>query len=344
MKVLILDYLNECVLEQNILGSGHTVVCLSCKHENELPIEIETADAIIVYHHVHLSETTLKRMKACKVIVRGGVGFDNVDYRAAGKLGIPVVNVPDYGTNDVADHAIALLLSLVRKIPVYHDALRNNPLGNWKPEIGGDIRRITGTKIGIVGLGRIGTAFAHRAKAFGMHVSFYDPYVPDGTDKAHHLHQHHSLESLVESCDYISIHAPLTSETRDMFNEQLFSKLKLGATLINVSRGEIVSPTAVFASLQDNTLSAFGADVFQPEPPNPDDALLLAYHKREAWIEGRMILTPHMAFYAEESRNELRSKSAMRANEVLSGKRARNCINGEYLVNSRTPVAALNNQ
>jgi lactate dehydrogenase-like 2-hydroxyacid dehydrogenase len=168
MKYGILDYLSECEVEQSVLGAGAEIECLNCQHESELPERISSLSAVMLWHVITLTADVIEKLKECRVIVRVGVGYDNVDRVAAGKAGIPVVIIPDYGTNDVADHTMALLLSLCRQLPNYRDALRNDPVNGWKPESGGEIHRLTGTVLGIVGLGRIGTAVALRAKSFGM--------------------------------------------------------------------------------------------------------------------------------------------------------------------------------
>lgn len=339
MKIGILDYLTESSIEQKILGMDAKIKCLSCTHENDLPKEIENFEGIMLFHHFYLSASSLQKMKSCKVLVRVGVGYDNVDYKAAGELGIPVVNVPDYGTNDVADHAFALMLSIERKLLVYNDALRADPIKGWNPGLGGNISRLTGTKLGIIGLGRIGTAFALRSKAFGMEVSFYDPYIADGIDKALQINRTWSLETLFKENRIISIHAPLTDETKGMINEKLFTKDTSHLTLLNVSRGEIVSTDAVYNALLNNRLKAFGADVLSQEPPDTKHPLIKSFMLNEPWLEGRVQLTPHSAFYAVESRNELRTKAAERLKEMMLGIPLRNCVNFAYLKNSRTKVA-----
>ncbi len=338
IKVAVIDYLEESLLEEDILGDCAEVKCLHAKNEDEIHDYIEEADAIILYHHVTVTCRSLNRMKNVKIIVRAGVGFDNIDIVAAGRLGIVVANVPDYGTNDVADHTIALMLSLVRKIHVFHEALENNTTSNWQPGVAGEISRLTDTKLGIVGLGRIGTAVALRAKAFGMHVSFFDPYIESGWDKALALKRFSDLHELVSVSDFISIHTPLTGETKNMFNKELLLSCKSDATLLNVSRGEIVSLDAVYDALFSNRLRAFGTDVLEIEPPAHDHPLIKAYNQRAGFLKGRLLITPHMAFYAKESREELRRKSALAILSMINNKPIENCINYSFLQNSQVIV------
>ena len=197
MKFGILDYLTEATVEQEVLGSEAQIKCFVCTDESQLPDEISTLTALMVWHTVTLTSKTLRRLDACRAIIRVGVGFDNVDCVSAGELGIPVVNIPDYGTNDVADHALSLLLAANRKLLVYDEAIRRDPVSGWDPDIAIDARRLTNSTLGIVGLGRIGMAVAMRAKAFGMQVMFYDPYLPDGYDKALQMQRCDSLEEMV---------------------------------------------------------------------------------------------------------------------------------------------------
>ncbi|MCE3229969.1 MAG: hypothetical protein K0S32_4520 [Bacteroidetes bacterium] len=339
-KIAVIDYLTETSLEQKVIGENATLQCLHCKTEKEIPDSISEADAVLLYHHVTLTSLSLKKMKNVKLIVRVGVGFDNVDLETAGKLGITVVNVPDYGTNDVADHALGLLLGLARKINVFNEALEKDAVNNWKPEIAGEIHRLTNAKLGIVGLGRIGTAFALRAKALGLQLSFYDPYLASGWDKVLNITRKYDLKEMLGECDYVSIHTPLTTETRGMFNSEIISACKTGATIINVSRGEIISIDAMYESLLSNKIKAYGVDVLEQEPPSPDHPLIKAFMSKADFLKGRLIITPHMAFYAKESREELRVKSAQLIRAMIDGKPLWNCVNQKYLVNP--PIKVLN--
>lgn len=334
----IFDYLTDPDVEAEVLGADAAIRCFACTDEDALPDEIETLTAAMLWHNVTITERTLRRLRSCRAVVRVGVGFDNVDYAAAGALGIPVVNVPDYGTNDVADHAFALLLTMCRKLHVYNEAIRSDPAGAWEPGVAGEVRRLTGTTLGLVGLGRIGAAVARRAQAFGMRVAFYDPYLPDGYDKTFQVQRCDSLGALVEMSDYLSLHAPLTEETRGMVGRELLRRCKPGMTLVNTARGGIVVLDAVYEALSSGRLRAFAADVLEREPPDPAHPLLAAYAGREAWLDGRVFLTPHAAFYAEESRRELRVKAAQRMLQAARGEPLRNCVNTAYLVRPRTSV------
>jgi len=334
----ILDHLTEASIEREVLGPDADIRCLNCGSEADLPRDLSDLHAIMVWHYVQLSAASLERLTSCRVIVRVGVGFDTVDIRAAGAFGIPVVNIPDYGTNDVADHVMAILLSLTRRLPVYHDALRNDPVCGWVPAVGGEVRRLTGAALGIVGLGRIGTAVAARARAFGMRVRFYDPYLPDGYEKSLQVERLQTLPELAAQSDYLSMHVPLTPETDGMIDDKVLESARPGLTLINTARGRVVRLDAVYRALLGGRLRAFGADVLEDEPPLRSHPLIEAFSSRQQWIDGRVLLTPHAAFYAEESRREMRQKAAARMRDAVTGVPLRNCVNFRYLRHSRVQV------
>lgn len=336
MKYGILDYQKESSIEERIVDGE--IICYGCRAEDELPDNIAQLDAVSLWHDITLSEKTITRLERCKAIVRIGVGFDSVDIQSAGRLGIPVLNIPDYGTNDVADHAFALLLSLVRKIPLYQKRLVQSTQMNWIPAIGGEIHRLTDQVMGIVGMGRIGTAVARRAQAFGMKVIFYDPYLPRGFEKTYQCRRADSLEELLIVADVVSLHTPLTEQTQGMINEQRLKNAKRGMLLINTSRGGVVKNDAVYYALRTGILRGFAADVLEQEPPCNADALIRAFMGKENGLEDHILLTPHAAFFAQESQAEMREKSAIQMYRAANGLSVMNCVNKEYLINPRIKV------
>lgn len=333
MKFAILDSFTDNTIEKDVC-KGNEFICYEARAEEDLPDDIEELDGCMVWHYINITEKTLNRLKKCKVIVRIGVGYDSVDIKAAGKRGIAVCNVPDYGTNDVADHAMALLLACCRSINLYDKALHKDVLSNWNPEIGREINRLTDANIGIVGMGRIGHAVSLRAKSFGMNVLFYDPYIPDGYDKSYHIKRVETLEELFENSHYISIHAPLTDETKGMINGRLFDRVANPIVLINTARGGIVELEDVYDAMKCGKICKFAADVLQTEPPSAEYKIIKAILNEED-ISDRVILTPHAAFYAQQSQIEMREKAAMILRDMAKGLKLRNCVNKEYIVNSR---------
>jgi len=209
-KVVVTDFIHDGFEpERTILGDIAEVIGLDARSEGELPGRIEDADAIMLYHAISLSRATIERLNRCRLIVRCGVGYDNVDHVFAKSRSIPVANVPDYGTEEVADSAIGMMLSLARGIHFLNSRLRGGE-GFWSYQQAAPIHRLRGRTLGIIGLGRIGTATALRARALGMDVAFFDPYVPDGLDKATGTRRVSLLDELLAQAHVISVHCPLT--------------------------------------------------------------------------------------------------------------------------------------
>ena len=195
----------------------------------------------------------------CRILVTPSVGFDKLDLAAWGELGIPICNVPDYGTMEVADHAIALMMTLMKGIEFHTTALRADPRGNWRPALNPYGRRLSTCTFGVIGIGRIGTAAALRAKAFGMDVVFYDPYVSNGVDLSLGVRRVHSLEDLMRQSDVVSVHAPLSDLTRKLVGAKAFAAAKPGLILVNTARGEIVDLDALYDAMRDNKVPPRGS-------------------------------------------------------------------------------------
>lgn len=326
-NVLIPDRLTPpATIEHEILGDIAEITLSVAMHTSEISDDIwESTHAILAWHDLIFDEAVLKKCKNCKTIVRVGVGFDNIDLDAAKRLGIIVCNVPDYGTGEVADQAMAFILSLSRGLPAGSAGVRS---GNefWTWERVGSLYRLDGATLGIIGLGRIGTAVARRAQAFGMNVVFFDPYLPDGMDKALAVTRMNSLTELLTKSDIVSFHTPLTHETRGMADQTFFSTMKPDAIFVNTARGAIVDLDALYHALKSNHIRAAGLDVLPVEPPDRSHPLLKAWIDSEQWIADRLQITPHSAFWSHEAYVEMRSKAAIEARSILLGKPPRNRI------------------
>ena len=312
--------------EERILGDLADVVALDAFSEEALEGRVEKADAIMMYHFLSIGRRTIQRLEKCKIIVRCGVGYDNVDRVAARERGIIVANVPDYGTEEVADSAIAMLLTMMRGVSSMNTRLQARQ-GEWIYEQVRPLHRLRGLKLGIVGLGRIGTATALRAKALGFDVLFHDPYVVDGTDKALGLTRCETLEEMLPRVQALSIHCPRTPETQGLVDARTLALLPKGAFLVNTARGGCVDALAVLASVESEHLRGAALDVLEVEPPSDDDPLIAAWRTPGTLAHARVIINPHAAFYSEEGLDDMRIKGSTNIRRVLEGKSPRNVVN-----------------
>jgi len=266
------------------------------------------ADGVFVTY-AKLPGELLRQFKRCKVIGRFGLGVDNIDVKTAAELGIVVTYVPDYCLQEVSDHAMALLLALARKIPFSNTLVQ---AGRWEMPAVVPMRRLEGRTLGLVGFGNIPRRLAPKAMAFGLKVVAYDPYAPADAARAAGVRLV-EFEQLLAISDYVSLHAPLTPQTRGLFNADAFSKMKNGAYLINTARGPLIDEHALIAALDSGYLEGAALDVVATEPLSKDSRLL---------GRANVILTPHTAFYSVEALEELQTKCATDVARVLSGEKA----------------------
>jgi D-3-phosphoglycerate dehydrogenase len=266
------------------------------------------ADAILVTY-AKLTRDLIMQLTRCRAIGRFGLGVDNIDLVAAKEKGIAVNYVPDYCIREVSDHAMALLLALIRKIPFSNKLVQS---GRWEMPAVVPIRRIEGTVLGLIGFGHIPRLVAPKAKAFGMKVIAFDPYAKPDVFKAAGV-ENVDFDTLLRTSDYISVHAPLTLQTRGMVNADAFGKMKKGAYIVNTARGPLIDEAALIAALDSGHIGGAGLDVVAVEPLAKDSPLL-----------GRdnVIISPHTAFYSIEALEELQSKCAADVARVLSGGKA----------------------
>jgi D-3-phosphoglycerate dehydrogenase / 2-oxoglutarate reductase len=266
------------------------------------------ADAILVTY-AKLTRDILLQLTKCKAIGRFGLGVDNIDLPTAKEKGIAVNYVPDYCIREVSDHAMALLLTLIRKIPL---ANRLVQAGRWEMPAVVPIRRLEGTVLGLIGFGHIPRLVAPKAQAFGMKVTAYDPFVKPEQFKALNV-EGVDFDSLLKNSDYISVHAPLLPATRGMLNADAFAKTKKGVYIVNTARGPLIDEPALVAALDAKQVGGAALDVVATEPLAKDSPLL-----------GRdnVIVTPHTGFYSVEALEELQTKCAADVARVLSGEKA----------------------
>ncbi|MBV9735618.1 MAG: C-terminal binding protein [Acidisphaera sp.] len=317
-------------VERSIYGPEVRVLMRATPSLAELSDEdCAATNGLMIFRH-YAPGAALSRFPRLRAIVRMGVGYDRLDRAYAAEHGIVVCNVPDYGTAEVADHAIALTLALRRGLLLHHAAQRRDPPAGWTTIDSPMIRRAETLAFGIVGLGRIGTAAALRARAFGYRVVFFDPYAPNGMERALGIDRAASLSDLLRQSDTLSLHAPLTRETTGMIGRAELSLLPDGAVVVNTARGPILDVDALGEALRDGHVAGAGLDVLAVEPPvEPVPWLLRAYRAREPWLEGRLIVTPHSAFHTPEAWQDIRVKSAETMRAALLGPRPQNVITPE---------------
>ncbi len=281
-----------------------------------------SADAILVTY-AKITADIIQQLTRCRIISRFGIGVDNVDLAAATAKGIVVTKVPDYCIDEVSDHAMALLLAAVRKIPFSDTRVHG---GEWKMPSVVPIHRLRGTTLGLVGFGRIPQLVAPKAQAFGMAVIASDPFIPSEVMAKAGVASV-TFDELVARADYVSIHAPLTPDTRHLFNADVLARMKPTAYLINTARGPLVDESALVEALDAGRLAGAALDVVEQEPPPPGSPLLTCRN---------LILTPHTGFYSEESLVELQTKATEEVVRVLGGQPPRNPVNPEALKSART--------
>jgi D-3-phosphoglycerate dehydrogenase len=297
-------------------------ITIACQTEQALVAAARDVDGIYAGNEPY-TRRILEQLGRVKVISRPAVGFDQVDIEAAAELGIVVTHVPDYCTDEVSDHALALLLGLHRRIPWLAWAIRD---GRWAqaPVYGGDRpasfhagevpgprRQLRDQTLGIVGFGRIGRRVAEKARGFGLRLLAHDPYLPADAGAPYGVTMT-DLDSLLAEADLVTIHCLLNAGTHGLIGAAQFARMKPTAVLVNTARGPIVDPDALVAALQGGQIAAAALDVTDPEPPAADSPLLSLPN---------LILTPHSAYYSDRSRAEVRRRGIEHALAVLRGER-----------------------
>jgi len=293
---------------------GRTLVVANCSAVNDTKVAVAGADVVLVNFAPFPAEV-LSVLAPGAVLIRYGIGYDNIDVKSATALGIKVCNVPDYGGETVADHTVACLLGLLRRTGQYTNAIRGT--GWVEPRALGEIRAFSATTVGLVGTGRIGLAVADRLRAFGFRVIAFDPFAAVETVAAHGV-ELVGLDELLDRSDAISLHAPLTSETKHLIGTETLAKMRHSAVLVNTARGGLVDEAAVAAALASGQLGGAALDVFDPEPLASDSPL------RDF---DNVILTPHAAFYSVESLDNLQRLAAEEAGRALAGEPLRCPVN-----------------
>ena len=294
---------------------GAELVLRNCKSEEEIIDLAHDADVLATRRNL-ITRKVIEQLRNCKLIIRYGVGYDNIDIEAASKRGIPVANVPDYCMEEVSDQALALMLSCARKISANDKRIRN---GAWNITKSDPVFKIRGKVAGIIGLGRIGKVFLRKIQAFEFDkILVCDPYIDKDQTEVKFGIQIVPFEMLLKNADYISLHVPLTKETKGFMNDRTFDLMKNSSILINTSRGKVMDQNALYSALKQGKINSAGIDVFEEEPL-PNDSPLLTLDN--------IVLSDHAAWYSEDSELELKIKMAETVSDALTGKKIRNVVN-----------------
>lgn len=294
-KVVVTDSIwGEVEVETRVLEVAGLQVVLAPNPE-VLPEIAQDAVALIV-QYAPITRQLLARLPQVRVISRYGVGVDNVDLEAARELGIWIANVPDYGTEEVTLHTLALILALLRRVPIQNQLARQ---GHWDSKAAGPIPRASHLTLGLVGLGRIGRRVAEKARNFFGKILAYDPWVSSWPEEVAHAQE---VAQVFRESQVVSLHLPLTRETKGLVGRELLALMPQGSYLVNTARGGLVQVEAVRWALEEGILEGVALDVLPQEPPSSELLTLLDHPK--------VVLTPHMAWYSEASEKELRRLAA----------------------------------
>ncbi|PAE25723.1 hydroxyacid dehydrogenase [Bacillus sp. 7894-2] len=311
LKVLLTDYEFENLkYEEDVFkdsGLDIEFVKAQCKTEDEVAEQAKHADAIL-NQYAPISRRVIESLENTKVISRYGVGVNTIDLDAANEKGITVANVPDYGMEEVSNHALALLLSWARKVTLLNNEVKR---GNWDFKACVPIHRFTNQTVGVLGFGRIPRRFIEKVKPLGFKLAAYDPFV-SAEDMASAGVQKMELHEIISEADYLSVHVPLIKDTFHLLNADRFSQMKKNAVIINTARGPIIDEKALIEALENGKIAGAALDVAEEEPISIDSPLL---HM------DNVIITPHSAWYSEEAMVELRQKAAKNIVQVLKGEK-----------------------
>ena len=315
--IVVTDRISDPSVERDILGDDYRLVFLPDHNGTERNQILSEAVGLLVWHEP-ITKDFLDLTFNCKIILRYGAGVDNIDLEAAKHKGIAVCNTPDYGVDEVADTTCALMLDAVRQIRGYEKRLIDGDNVWGAPSIA-PLKRTSEHKLGIIGMGRIGTSVARKMQSFGMSVVFYDPHVARGFEKSIGVKRVEDLKSLQEFSTIISLHCPLTAETKGMVDRNFLEFLNPNTILINTARGGLVSNLDVLhEGLVSGKISFIGLDVLPVEPALITEEPLRSWMNDKEFMS-RVSITPHTAYYSEDSYSELRVKAAKNIERYFHG-------------------------
>ena len=316
--VVVTDRISEPDIERNLLGSQFEVVYLP-----QVPLEkrievLGEAYALFVWHST-INKEVISQLKKCEIVIRYGTGVDNLDLSLLEENGIVVANCPDYGVDEVADSAAAMILYGVRQLGefAWANILHSDSWGSGSKR---ELRRTRELPLGIIGLGRIGTAVALRMKSFGMQVGFYDPFAARGLEKSLNIRRFETAEELISNSKIITLHCPLTPTTKEMVDSKFLGQLNPSTILINTARGGLIkSLKELDNALEYGHLGFLGMDVLPEEPPKIDSDIVTKWQDKNSDISKRVLITPHVAYYSSDSLKEIRIKAVQNLINFVNG-------------------------
>jgi len=319
-KVAMVDYDYDSLapIQEQVSRLGGQFIHRRCASVEEAISWAGHAEGWIVQYLGPIGEKVFRACPNLKVVGRIGIGVDVIDVAAATRHGVVVTNVPSYCEEEVSDHAMALLLTCARRTALYTAAVRK---GVWDWKVGRPIFRLRGLALGMVGFGKIPQALVPKARAFGLRILAYDPYLGDEPFREHGV-ERVDLDALLARSDFVSIHCPLTPETRGLIDGKAFEKMKPTAFLINTARGGIVDLAALDQALRSGRIAGAGLDVLPQEPPPPGEPLLELEN---------VVLSPHTAWYSEQSIVRLQATIGRNVALVCAGRRPDAIVNPEVL-------------
>nr|XP_004659317.2 C-terminal-binding protein 2 isoform X2 [Jaculus jaculus]XP_045012896.1 C-terminal-binding protein 2 isoform X2 [Jaculus jaculus] len=323
----------DCTVEMPILKDLATVAFCDAQSTQEIHEKVlNEAVGAMMYHTITLTREDLEKFKALRVIVRIGSGYDNVDIKAAGELGIAVCNIPSAAVEETADSTICHILNLYRRNTWLYQALREGTRVQSVEqirEVASGAARIRGETLGLIGFGRTGQAVAVRAKAFGFSVIFYDPYLQDGIERSLGVQRVYTLQDLLYQSDCVSLHCNLNEHNHHLINDFTIKQMRQGAFLVNAARGGLVDEKALAQALKEGRIRGAALDVHESEP--------FSFAQGPLKDAPNLICTPHTAWYSEQASLEMREAAATEIRRAITGRipeSLRNCVNKEFFVTS----------
>ncbi len=315
-RVLLTDYAwHDLDIERAVLADGDAELVVAEGGDAETLTKLAADCDAIMTNWAKVPEAVIAACERCRIVARLGVGLDNIDVAYATSRGIAVTNCPDYCVVEVAEHALALLLALSRKVAYYHHATKG---GTYDLSAGPTLRRIEGQTLGIVGLGNIGAKLAEKARGLGMNVLATSRSKERKADGVRFV----QLDELLAESDYVSLHVPATAETRNLIGAAELARMKPTAYLVNTARGAVVDHAALAAALAAGEIAGAALDVQETEPPDLS---------KPPYNDPRTIVTPHAAFVSVESLDDLRRRVSQQVIDRLAGRTPENVVNPAVL-------------